>query len=95
MDVGRLAVVSMAAGDGLGDAFQAGTDFGDRALALLLTDFLIGAAEDEDEAAGAILFGSILAEHLFGHFVLRMILLLRAIHLARHIFLAIQLASFA
>ena len=45
--------------------------------------------------SGAIVFGSNLAVRLSGQFVLRIILVLRAIHLLQHIFLAIQLTSFA
>src|SRR5262249_9723279 len=57
VDASGVGAAAITASYDLGDAFQAGADFGDAALALFLADFLIGAAEDKEDAAGNALVG--------------------------------------
>src|SRR5262245_36219255 len=71
MNLGWIEVATMAIGHSLGDAFQAGANFGNSAGAFLLANFLVGAAENEDDAAGnavaVIGVSDVVAQH--GEFV--------------------------
>jgi len=57
VDAGGIGTAAITTCYDLSDTFQAGEDFGDGALALFLADFLIGAAEDKEDAAGDALVG--------------------------------------
>src|SRR4051794_17922231 len=51
MDLHRIVPSSVASRDGLSDLLQTGANLGDRTLPLGLTDLLVGAGEDENQAA--------------------------------------------